>query len=223
MAKITVMDWQRALLFTDGRFTRVLDPGRHRYPGWRSTVHTLDIRPRTTVVPGQELLTADGITLKLSVLATWQISDPRAYLTGAANSEQALYAQVQLAVRDAVAATTLDDALTDRARLSAGLLEATTAQIGGLGIDLTSVTVKDLMLPTELRRAATETLLARETGRADLERARAEAAALRALANTGRLLAEHPALLQLRTIQAAATPGTTIVLTTDPNQFTGKV
>jgi regulator of protease activity HflC (stomatin/prohibitin superfamily) len=216
MATITVMDWQRVLLFTDGRFTRILPPGRHRFRPARATVHTVDVRQRATVVPGQELLTSDGITLKLSVLAVWAISDPLAYLMAWSDTEQAVYAQIQLAVRDAVAAAGYDEIIADRSRVSAGLLEATAAQIGGLGIELTSVTVKDLMLPAELRRAATETLLARENGRAELERARAEAASLRALANTGRLLEEHPALLQLRTIQAAGTPGTTIVLNTDP-------
>jgi hypothetical protein len=59
---------------------------------------------------------------------------------------------------------------------------------------------------------------AREAGRAELERARAEAAALRTMANTARLLEEHPVLLHLRTIQAAGTPGTTIVLSPNPDQ-----
>jgi regulator of protease activity HflC (stomatin/prohibitin superfamily) len=210
------MEWQRGLLFVNGRFSKVLLPGRHRYRTRGARVQILDVRPRTTVVPGQELLTADGITLRLSVLAVWSITDPLAYLTGSADTEQALYSQVQLAIRDAVASSTFDEVLADRARLSVGLREASIDALAGLGIDLTSVAVKDLMLPAELRRAATETLLARESGRADLERARAEAAALRVLANTGRLLEEHPALLRLRTIQAASNPGTTLVLTTDP-------
>lgn len=219
MAKITVMDWQRVLLFTDGRFTRALPPGRHRYRKRRSSLHTLDIRPRSTIIPGQELLTSDGVTLKLSALATWRIADPLAYLTASANPEQMLYTAVQLAVRDATAAVTYDEVIADRGRLSAGLVEAASVQVAGLGIELTSTVVKDVMLPGELRRAAIETLLARENGRAELERARAEAAALRTLANAARLLQEHPALLQLRTIQAAATPGTTIVLTPDPNRL----
>jgi regulator of protease activity HflC (stomatin/prohibitin superfamily) len=107
--------------------------------------------------------------------------------------------------------------LADRGRLSTGLAEATAARLDGLGIALVSATVKDLMLSGELRRAATETLLARERGKAELEHARAEAASLRTLANAAKLLQDHPALLQLRTIQAAASPGTTIVLTPDPS------
>jgi regulator of protease activity HflC (stomatin/prohibitin superfamily) len=216
MAKITVMDWQRTVLFTDGRFTRVLPPGRHRYRRARTTMHTVDVRPRSMLVPGQELLTADGLTLKVSALATWHVGDPLAFLTASTSTEAMLYTAVQIAVRDAVAAIPYDQVIADRARLSIGLLEAVTAQTGGLGVEVISVVVKDVMLPGELRRAATETVLARENGRAELERARAEAAALRTLANAARLLEAHPALLQLRTIQAATAPGTTVVLGADP-------
>jgi regulator of protease activity HflC (stomatin/prohibitin superfamily) len=218
MATITVMDWQRCLLFTDGRFTRILQPGRHRYRKGRDVLHTVDVRPRSTVVPGQELLSSDGVTLKISALAVWRVTDPLAYLTASANAEQMLYAAVQIAVRDSVARTAFEDAIADRARLSAGLVDAAAEHLAGLGIELASVVVKDLMLPGDLRRAATETVLAREQGRAELERARAEAATLRTLANVARLLEEHPSLLHLRTIQAAATPGTTIVLTPDPTR-----
>jgi regulator of protease activity HflC (stomatin/prohibitin superfamily) len=215
MARVTVMDWERRVQFTDGRFVKVLPPGRHRYNRRRSSLLTVDMRLRSTLVPGQELLTADGVTIKVSVLVTWHVTDPHAFLTASAGAEYDLYNAAQLAVRDAVAAMAFDDILADRGRLSTGLAEATATRVEGLGIELRSAAVKDLMLPGELRRAATETLLAREQGKAELERARSEAASLRTLANAARLLQDHPALLQLRTIQAAATPGTTIVLTPD--------
>lgn len=98
-------------------------------------------------------------------------------------------------------------------RAGALFTESVAAAVAGLGAEVDEVAVKDLMLPFEIRRALTETFIARERGRAELERARAEAAALRSLANTARLLEEHPALLQLRPLQAAANPGTTLVLT----------
>jgi regulator of protease activity HflC (stomatin/prohibitin superfamily) len=213
VATITVMDWERVLRFEDGRFAELLGPGRHRFRRSRTVLRTVDTRPRNLVVAGQELLTADGITLKVSVLATWHVTDPVAYVTGAQDADQVLYAALQLAVRDSIAATTLDEALAHRDRLSTGLAETAGQQVTSVGISLTSAVVKDLMLPGELRRAATETMLAREAGRADMERARAEAASLRTLANSAKLLEQHPSLLHLRTIQAAGTPGATIVLT----------
>lgn len=212
---VTVMDWERTLLYRDGRFQRVLEPGRHRV-GRRRTTVPVDVRPRIMHVTGQELLTKDGLTLRVSVAATWAVTDPLAFTTGAKNAEHVLYGLLQDAVRSVVAAAPLEELLADRARLSEALAELTGGGLPDLGIEVSAVTIRDVMLPGELRRAAMETVLAKERGRADLERARAEAAALRSLANTARLLEEHPALLHLRTLQVAATPGVRLVL--DPRE-----
>ena len=73
--------------------------------------------------------------------------------------------------------------------------------------------MRDVILPGELRRAYADTALARQRGLAELERARAEAATLRSLANTAKLLEERPGLLKLRTLQVAARDGTKLRLT----------
>jgi len=213
MATVTVMGYQRVVSFVDGRLAGVLDPGRHRYRRRRTQLSRVDMRPQLLIVPGQELLTGDGLTVKVSALVGWRIVDPAASVTAAASAYHVLYAAVQTAIRDRVAAVTLDAALADRPALSAGVTEAVGGAVREVGIEVISAAVKDLMLGSELRRAHAETALARERGRADLERARAEAAGLRLLANSARLLEEHPGLLHLRTLQAAAEPGTTVVLT----------
>lgn len=124
-----------------------------------------------------------------------------------------LYAAVQQTLRTAVAGLTLDELLRTRTTLGAELLEEVWAVAGRVGRSVEEVAVRDVMLPGELRRAYAETALARERGRAELERARAEVATLRSLANTARLLEEHPVLLQLRTVQVAEQPGTELRLT----------
>lgn len=222
MAHVTVMEWQRVLLFVDGRLERVLEPGRHRYRAKRSELVTVEMRPRMLNVTGQELITQDGISLRVSVVATWAVSDPVVFETGAESSHGALYAAVQEALRDAISTTSLEDLLADRARISAAMMEVVPGRAGVLGITVTEVHARDLMLPGELRRAAQETLLARERGRAELERARGEAAVLRSLANTARLLEEHPALLHLRTLQIASAPGTRLVLDPRPLPDSGE-
>ncbi|WP_040835799.1 slipin family protein [Nocardia brevicatena] len=207
----TVMEWQRTLLLRDGTVRRVLEPGRHRYNRKRCTLLPVDMRPRLLVVAGQELLTSDGLSLRVSFAVTWQVTDPVAYTTGAQNADSVLYAAIQNAARDAVTGHTLDELLTDRSLLVPDA-EILADAVRRVGMTVTEAHTRDLMLPGELRKAALETILARERGRAELERARAEAAALRSLANTARLLEEHPALLRLRTLQVAGAPGTQIVL-----------
>ena len=73
------------------------------------------------------------------------------------------------------------------------------------------VVVKDVILPPEVRAAATELVTARTRGMARLESARAETAALRSLANGAKVVAANPALARLRMVQEAF-PGTTLVL-----------
>ena len=75
------------------------------------------------------------------------------------------------------------------------------------------VEIRDVILPGDVRQAFAEVLRARADGRAALERARGESAALRNLANGARVLQDNPGLMNLRILQAIgqeqAVPGTT--------------
>ncbi|MFG1924043.1 slipin family protein [Cryptosporangium sp. NPDC048952] len=212
MATVTVMEYERVVTYRDGVAGPVLGPGRHRYSSRRTKLFPVDLRPRLLTVPGQELLTTDGLTVKVSATVRWRVADPSTFHAAAADAQEMLYAAVQTALRDRVTGLALGDALRDRAALGDGLTATVAAAAEQLGVTVDAVDVKDLMLGAELRRAYAETALATERARAELERARGEAAALRARANTARLLEEHPALLHLRTLQAASEPGATVVL-----------
>jgi regulator of protease activity HflC (stomatin/prohibitin superfamily) len=121
-----------------------------------------------------------------------------------------------VALREAVAGRTLDELLTDRQFLPEALREPVRMRAGTVGVTVEDVAVRDVMVPAELRRAAAEVASARAQGQAALERARSEVASTRALANAARLVAEQPALLQLRTLQAVEAGGATVLLTTVP-------
>jgi regulator of protease activity HflC (stomatin/prohibitin superfamily) len=81
----------------------------------------------------------------------------------------------------------------------------------GVGVKVREVVVRDVILPIDIRRAATELVAAKAQGLAALEAARSESAALRSLANSAKLLDAHPALAQLRLVQAAPM-GTRLVM-----------
>lgn len=214
IGRVVIEAWEQGIVLRHGRVLGVLGPGRHRVPR-RARVQRVEARERNYVLPLQEVLTADSVGLRLSITAVWRIVDPIAYLTVAETPEARLHVALQQAVRRRVSAVTLEEALAGRDALSAGLAEEVSAELAPLGLEVSAGDVRDLTLPAEIRRAVTEVLLAREQGRAELERARSEAAALRSLANTARLLEEHPALLHLRTLQAAN--GSTTLVVGTPN------
>jgi regulator of protease activity HflC (stomatin/prohibitin superfamily) len=215
MAKVTVMEYERVVRFVYGRLAGVLEPGRHPYRRRGTRLERVDLRPRLVPVNGQEMLTADRLVVKVSATLRLTVTDPARFVTATQDPVQELYLRTQVELRAAVAESDLESLLAARSQLPDRLTAALAPTAAEVGVDVLELTVRDVMLPGDLRRAYAETALARERGRADLERARAEAAALRSLANTAKLLEDHPALLRLRALQAADQAGTTLVLHAD--------
>ncbi len=214
---ITVQPWQRALERTAGGPTRALGPGRHRRR-WRASYVWLDHRHRMDHTAPQEVLTADGVTVKVTAVVGWRVGDPVRFTEVVADPFSSVYLAVQLALRDAVSSLEAEAvARSARTEIGAHALLAAVAAGDVAGIEVLEVVVKDVVLPGELRAAYAEVVTGRQRALAQLEAARAETAALRSLANGAKLLDEHPALAQLRLVQALPI-GSTVELTAGPVQ-----
>jgi regulator of protease activity HflC (stomatin/prohibitin superfamily) len=214
--RVIVDAWERGLLFRDGAIVDSLGPGGHRRWRTRYTVRRVDMRPWLLTVPTQEVPTSDGITVKVTAAGRAKVLDPVTFVTAVQDTHAALYLAVQVAMREVVSAHTVEELLTGRSQLGAEL-GAAVRGAEELGVALERLEVKDIILPSDLKRAQGEVLVARAQGLAALERARGETAALRSLANAARLAEASPALLQLRLFQQlAANPGHTVVIGTPP-------
>jgi regulator of protease activity HflC (stomatin/prohibitin superfamily) len=210
--KVVVRTWESVLVYRDGRLEKALPPGRHRLLRRRREVLRFDLRSGLVPVPGQELLTADGLSAKVSLLARVRVVDARLAHEAVQDSLAETYAALQVALRAEVAARTLEELLAARDRLGAVVAETVAPAVAAVGREVESVAVRDVMVPGELRLAALRVVTARQEGLASLERARGETAALRSLANAARLAQDNPALLTLRTLRAVETGGATVVL-----------
>ncbi|MGF1661266.1 MAG: SPFH domain-containing protein [Kineosporiaceae bacterium] len=214
MTRRTIQQGTRAVVRLDGVVTTVLEPGRHRLPGrfWRRTVEVVDVRDRLLVLTGQEVAAADVPGVKVSAALRWHVSEPAAWLVGSQDPEEEIRLALQIGVRYWAATRPAAELAAARADASETLLAAVRPAAQRVGATVSAATVRDIVLPGELRRAALAAASARLEGQAALERARAETAALRAAANGARILAEHPGLLQLRTVEAAAATGGQVVV-----------
>jgi len=212
MAKVTVMEYERVVKLVDGKIKEVLGPGRHRYRRLRTRLHRVDMRPRWLTIPGQEVLTADGISVKVTAMVMATPVDPVADLTASQEGKVDVYIAVQHALRLAIARQTLEALVESRLDLGAELDAPVREAAARVGLSVNGLLIRDLMLSGDLRRAFAEVLLAKQQGKAELEKARAEAASLRLLANTADLLEKHPSLLELRTLQTAVTGEVKLVI-----------
>lgn len=189
-----------AVIYRDGRRLGVHPAGRVRL-GRRQRVHLVDLRERQHVLAPQDIPTTEGLGVRVTAVARWAVIEPAAWLEQAQSPLEVLHVAVQVALRDAVAALSAEQVVSAMRELD--VTAAVDAQTRPVGVQTLAVTVRDVVLPADLRAAAAALATARLRGAAQVEAARAETASLRTLANGARLLEEHPALARLRVVQAA--------------------
>jgi len=213
--KQIVREYEVGLKYSNGRFAGALGPGAYWMLRWRGDITTLDKRRQSMIVPSQDLITADHIGIKLSLIVAYEVVDPVKASHTVADYKAELYSAAQLALRRVASEFKVEELLTVRSQLGDKLLPDVKAAAESLGLAVHSVDCRDIMFPGDLKKTFAEVLRAQKEGQAALERARGETAALRSLANAARMINDNPGLLHLRTLQAVSGgSGNTIVLGT---------
>jgi regulator of protease activity HflC (stomatin/prohibitin superfamily) len=182
--EIIIKDTHRGLYYEDGVLTQILGAGRHALPrhvdlGFYRTpyvaVTLVDVRERELTIKGQEILTADKVAIRVSIIVQFRVADPRAAIHEVENYEERLYGDVQLAARRSLAAMALEEILTDRNRLSEDILRDVYKVAGNYGVTIGRAEVKDLIFPGNLQEIMNKVLAAERTSQAQLVEARTRA------------------------------------------------
>ncbi len=183
---ITIKETHRGLKYVDGVFVEILEAGRHPLPKKRYFSRTpeveiilVDMRNRDLTIKGQEILTADKVAIRVSILVQFAVIDPKAAIHKVENYSDRLYSDVQLAARRSLASMTLEDILTNRTHLSEDILREVKEIANGYGIAIARADVKDLVFPGNLQEIMNKVLAAERTSQAQLIDARTRADVLR--------------------------------------------
>lgn len=205
LVDVTVLQHQRGLKYVQGRFVEQLGPGRHvswSHPEAKVAITVLDVRLQLVTIQGQELMTRDKVTLRLTLTAEYAPADPGQTVHAVADVRDAVYLLIQLAARDYVAGVTLDELLEGRDAMTKALEASVVPRARELGVAIAHVGVKDVVLPGEMKVLLNRVIEAEKEAAANVIRRREEASAMRSMANTARTIAEHPLLLELKRLEA---------------------
>jgi regulator of protease activity HflC (stomatin/prohibitin superfamily) len=223
LRRVHIHETEIGLRYRRGRYERELAPGGHWLVGPGLRVDRVDARRRLMVVGSQEVLTSDSVQLRLSAVVAYRVVDAPLAMHEVESYEQELHVAAQLALRTVVGEATAEELLEQRLDDGTRLKELVSERATALGLEVFDVDVRDVMLPGDVKAAFAEVLRARAEGRAALERARGESAALRNLANAARVIEGNPALMNLRLLQAMTqdpgVPGTTRFVVNLPDGF----
>lgn len=171
------------LRFRNGALHEVLGAGRYtvRPERWWAPqrpvdeIVLVDVRQRELTLKGQEILTADKVAVRVSILVQFQVIDAAAAMTVVAEYEDRIYSDVQLAARRSLPAMTLEEILTNRTRLSEEILADVQTAAQGYGVAVLRADVKDLVFPGNLQEIMNRVLAAERLAEGQLVEARTAA------------------------------------------------
>lgn len=191
------------VLFLDGRFAGELAPGLYAF--WKGAadarVVEIDMRETQIDVSGQEIMTADKVTLRMNAVITYIVRDARRAVSVSTDVRQSLYRETQLALRSAIGARDLDAFLAGKDDLIEELETSVRDRADALGLQVSTVGIRDVILPGDMKDLMNKVTEAKKAAEANLIRAREETAAMRSQANTAKLLADNPTLMRLRELE----------------------
>lgn len=199
----TVEPHHQGVLFINGEFVATLPPGRYAF--WKNVAQVKfvqeDLREVMLDVTGQDIMTADKVTLRMNAVVTYRIVDARLSVSTVDDARQALYREAQLALRAVVGARELDTFLMEKDSVAGELGDLVRTRARSLGVELIAVGIRDIILPGEMKELMNKVTEAKKAAEANLIARREETAAIRSQANTARLLQENPTLMRLRELE----------------------
>ncbi|MDJ0638622.1 MAG: slipin family protein [Paracoccaceae bacterium] len=199
-----VADGKVGILSVDGVVERVLEPGTYWFwnLGRKHLVKLVDTRWQTHEVTGQELLTADRVTIRVNLAADYRVVDPMVAITAVKDFAEALHLALQLAFRKALGAMTLDALLADKVAVSEEAAARVRTEMVKIGLEVGEIALKDVILPGEMREILNRVVTAEKEAEANVIRRREETNATRSLLNTAKVMAENPVMLRLKELEA---------------------
>jgi regulator of protease activity HflC (stomatin/prohibitin superfamily) len=218
----SVENYEKALLFIDGKYSKILDSGVYYWSKNNVAVHVgkVDIRQQQLEVNGQEILTKDKAALRINAWAQYKVVDIEKALTQNKEYEKQLYVTLQLAIREYVGGLLFDEILEKKDQMVPFILEKVSAAAEKLGISVAGFGIRDIselseaneregarddapttFLPGDVKEIMNQVLVAEKKAQANIIMRREETASTRSLLNTAKLMEDNPMLFKLKEME----------------------
>jgi regulator of protease activity HflC (stomatin/prohibitin superfamily) len=197
-----INEYERGVLFTFGKFTKVLNPGLQITVPYMNRMVKVDIRTKTVDLAEQEAITKDNVSTKISAVLYYRIDDAAKSIIQVENSAWATSQLAETTMRTIIGEFTLDEMLAHRDLVAKKIEEIVEKSSETWGIQIQSVELKDVVLPDTMKRTMAKQAEAEREKKANIINSEGEVVAAENLAKAARLMAETPGALHLRTLNS---------------------
>ncbi len=146
--------WERVVVLRLGRFRALRGPGLFFIiPVIETVPYWIDIRVITSAFKAEKTLTKDTVPVDVDAVLFWKVVDPKKAALDVADYVSAINWAAQTALRDVIGKTMLSDMLEGREKISTELQKIIDVRTEPWGINVISVEVKDVLIPSALEDA----------------------------------------------------------------------
>ncbi|MFH1393816.1 MAG: slipin family protein [Candidatus Micrarchaeota archaeon] len=199
-----VYEYERGILFTLGKYSKIMNPGLNIIIPIIQSMQKVDTRIKTVDIPKQEVMTKDNVPVSINAVVYMRVINPEKAVLKIQNYVYAVSQYGQTALRDVTGNKELDAILTERIQIANEIKELVDKETDEWGIDITAIKIQDIELPMDMKRAMARQAEAEREKRANIIKAAGEVIASKNLMDAANMLGQSPGGLHLRTLQTLA-------------------
>jgi regulator of protease activity HflC (stomatin/prohibitin superfamily) len=197
-----INQYQRGVKFRLGKFVSIMAPGwRLVFPIFESYAR-VDIRVKAVDVPDQEAMTRDNISVRINAVIYYKVTSAEKSVIEVEDFYYAMSQLAQTTMRNIVGEVTLDELLTQREVVGNKIQEIIDKASDPWGIKVVDVSLKDIILPEEMKRTIAKQAEAEREKRAVIIKAEGEVLASENMSKAAKILSAAEGALHLRTLQS---------------------
>jgi regulator of protease activity HflC (stomatin/prohibitin superfamily) len=215
-------EYERAVVFTLGRFTGVKGPGLILLVPYVQQMVRTDLRTQVLDVPTQDVISRDNVSVRVSAVIYFRVVDPENSTIQVENYVQAVSELSQTTLRSVLGKHELDEMLAERDKLNVDIQEILDSQTDAWGVKVANVEIKHVDIGESMVRAIARQAEAERERRAKIINAEGEEQAAQKLLEAARILGQAPEAMQLRylsTLNVIANERSNTIVFPFPNEF----
>lgn len=194
-------EYERAVVFTLGRFTSVKGPGLIFIFPFVQQIERLDLRTIVMDVPSQDVISRDNVSVKVNAVIYFRVIDPERAIIQVENFHMATSQLAQTTLRAVLGRHELDEMLSERVKLNNDIQADLDKQTDAWGIKVANVEIKHVDIDESMVRAIAKQAEAERERRAKVIHAEGELQASHKLLAAADVLSNNQNAMQLRYLQ----------------------
>lgn len=195
-----VNQYEKGLLFDKGKFSRIVEPGWiFVFPIFQS-LRKIDSRIKTVELTNLEAMSKDNVSIVLGIVLYYKIEDAAKSILNVENSQWATSQLAESTMRTVVGEFDLNQLLSSRESVAEKIQLIIDKTVDEWGIDIKSVELKDISLPSNMKRTMAKQAEAEREKVSIIMKSEGELLAAQNLSDAAKTLAEAPGALHLRTL-----------------------